>query len=95
MAREITASLEEMENTISSMNSFKGELESSTNDFSSLVKSLNGRDWNEETGANINSNLEEATNNIRKLIEQLSNFQDALAKIKGSYEDELSSYKKM
>lgn len=93
MAKIINASLEDMENTISAVGGYINDLNSSTSDFESQIRSLSGRDWNEETGASINSNLEAATSNIRKLIEQLSGFQDALNKIKASYAEELAAYR--
>ncbi len=93
MAKAINVSLGEMESTISAISSFMNDLSSSTQDFESQVRSLSGRDWNEETGANINNNLEAASGNIRKLIDQLGSFQDALNKIKASYAEELASYR--
>lgn len=93
MAKAINVSLGEMESTISAISSFMSDLSSSTQDFESQVRSLSGRDWNEETGANINNNLEAASGNIRKLIDQLGSFQDALSKIKASYAEELASYR--
>lgn len=93
MGKEIRVSFEEMESTISAIGTFANDLGSSTQDFESQVRSLSGRDWNEETGARINSNLEAASSNIRKLIEHLDNFKTVLEQIKSNYAEDLASYR--
>lgn len=92
MAKLIDVSLEEMESTISAIGTFASDLSSLTQDFESQVRGLSGRDWNEETGATINSNLEAASTNIKKLIEQLNEFEVILKKINDNYVSDFESY---
>lgn len=93
MAKLINVSFDEMESTISAIGAFANDLSSSTQDFESQVRSLSGRDWNEETGATIDNNLEAASTNIKKLIEQLNEFKLLLEKINENYVSDFESYR--
>ena len=74
MSRKINVSIEAMGQSIAEIGSLRNDLNDALNNFTSRVNGLSGRAWNEETGANINSNLELASNDIKNIIGQLEDF---------------------
>ena len=92
MARGFNVSVDAIGQSIVDIDTLKENLNNTLQSFSSQIGSMSGRDWNEETVANINNNLELAKNDIKNIIEQLNSFELVLNQIKAEYEEERASY---
>ena len=92
MARGFNVSVDAIGQSIVDIDTLKENLNNTLQSFSSQIGSMSGRDWNEETGANNNNNLDLAKNDIKNIIEQLNSFELVLNQIKAEYEEERASY---
>ena len=89
----INVSLNEMDTVITKLETQVTNISDKSSYLKTKVGELNGRDWNEETGRNITSTLEEASASIIGLIENINSMKVALQQIRNNYAEQLEAYR--
>ena len=92
MSKDIYVSLDEMDSVITRLNNHATNISDKSSLLNTKVSELNGRDWNEETGRNITSNLEEAGKSISLLVQNINEMKSSLQKIRDVYAEQYTAY---
>lgn len=88
----IKVSLNEMDTVITKLGTHVTNISDKNSYLKTKVGELIGRDWNEETGRNITSTLEEASTSINGLIENINSMKIALKQIYNNYAEQSEAY---